>query len=202
MPGYLGTQQEFNARYTRPISQSRDAKANSTEAEAGTRALETLHKLILPFTMRRLKSEVLKELPPKIVQDYYCELTNVQTELYTAFSQSVIKGALGSGDKSESTSAFKILSYLRKLIDHPCMVLNDGRPWSESVRNKLQHSGTKLTDVSLSGKFLALQELLYDCGIGVVDDDSKKSGSIISFLKNCLCFIGFTFRWLSADGGG
>uniref|UniRef100_A0A914W6E8 Helicase ATP-binding domain-containing protein n=1 Tax=Plectus sambesii TaxID=2011161 RepID=A0A914W6E8_9BILA len=130
MPGYLGTQQDFNAKYTRPIAQSRDAKANSTEAEAGTRALDTLHKLILPFIMRRLKSEVLKELPPKIVQDYYCELTSVQTELYTAFSESVIKGSLASGAKSDVTSPFKILNYLRKLIDHPCMVLNDRLPRS------------------------------------------------------------------------
>jgi hypothetical protein len=53
---------------------------------------------------------------PANVQDYYCELTNVQTELYTAFSQWVMKGALGSSDKSESTSAFKILSYLREFF--------------------------------------------------------------------------------------
>ena len=34
-------------------------------------ALESLHKQVLPFLLRRTKEEVLKDLPPKIIQDYY-----------------------------------------------------------------------------------------------------------------------------------
>lgn len=116
----------------------------------------------------------------------------MQTELYTAFSESVIKGALASGEKSDFTSPFKILNYLRKLIDHPCMVLNDGQPQSNKIRAALKESGTKLTDLSLSGKFLALRELLYDCGIGVVDDEEgggKKSGMINGFYLKIRYFV-------------
>lgn len=35
MPGFLGTEQQFNERYGRPILLSRDAKSSSKEQEAG-----------------------------------------------------------------------------------------------------------------------------------------------------------------------
>ena len=46
------------------------------------RNLNNLHKAIMPFIMRRVKEEVLKELPPKIINDYYCSLSDVQKILY------------------------------------------------------------------------------------------------------------------------
>ena len=44
----------------------------------GALAMESLHKQVLPFLLRRLKDEVLNDLPPKIIQDYYCELSPLQ----------------------------------------------------------------------------------------------------------------------------
>jgi len=40
--------------------------------------MESLHRQVLPFLLRRLKDEVLNDLPPKIIQDYYCELSQLQ----------------------------------------------------------------------------------------------------------------------------
>ena len=45
---------------------------------SGVLAMESLHKQVLPFLLRRLKDEVLNDLPPKIIQDYYCELSPLQ----------------------------------------------------------------------------------------------------------------------------
>ena len=39
--------------------------------------LDNLHRIIMPFILRRLKEDVLKDLPPKIIQDYYCELSDI-----------------------------------------------------------------------------------------------------------------------------
>ncbi|ELU13987.1 hypothetical protein CAPTEDRAFT_77859, partial [Capitella teleta] len=59
MPGFLGTERQFAAKYGRPILQSRDAKSSSKEQEAGARAMEALHRQVLPFLLRRLKENVL-----------------------------------------------------------------------------------------------------------------------------------------------
>ena len=45
---------------------------------SGALAMESLHRQVLPFLLRRLKEDVLQDLPPKIIQDYYCELSPLQ----------------------------------------------------------------------------------------------------------------------------
>ena len=47
----------------------------------GALAMEALHRQVLPFLLRRLKEDVLQDLPPKIIQDYYCELSPLQVSL-------------------------------------------------------------------------------------------------------------------------
>ncbi|VDQ12319.1 unnamed protein product [Trichobilharzia regenti] len=44
----------------------------------GQLALEKLHRLVLPFMLRRLKEDVMQDLPPKIIQDFACKMTPIQ----------------------------------------------------------------------------------------------------------------------------
>ena len=43
--------------------------------------MEALHRQVLPFILRRMKEDVLQDLPPKIIQDYYCELSPLQVKI-------------------------------------------------------------------------------------------------------------------------
>jgi TATA-binding protein-associated factor len=100
MPGYLAPSSTvFNARYTRPIAASRDARTDTLAARAGDDALGRLHRLVLPFTLRRTKQQVLAELPPKSIQDVMCDMSSVQQRLYSAFAERTTKAIGGNQTK-------------------------------------------------------------------------------------------------------
>ena len=40
--------------------------------------MEALHRQVLPFLLRRMKEDVLQDLPPNIIQDYNCDLSPLQ----------------------------------------------------------------------------------------------------------------------------
>ncbi|CEH18076.1 snf2 chromatin remodeling protein [Ceraceosorus bombacis] len=176
MPGFLGTEQSFQVRYAKPIGAAREGKVSSREQEAATLALEALHKQVLPFLLRRLKEDVLDDLPPKIIQDIECELGLVQRKLYDDYQRSAnrqeLEDALSSEQKgSESDSkqqhVFQELQYLRKLVNHPTLVFDQSRAKHREIEREIVAAGGSLQDISHAPKLLALQQLLNDCGIGV-----------------------------------
>ncbi|KAJ3082443.1 TATA-binding protein-associated factor mot1 [Quaeritorhiza haematococci] len=179
MPGFLGTERQFNERFGKPILASRDAKSSSREQEQGALALEALHRQVLPFLLRRMKEDVLNDLPPKIIQDYECDLSEVQLMLYEEFakshSKSLAENELSGGRPDESSSkapakkgqhVFQALQYLRKLCNHPLLVLNEQHPQYNAVMQRVKSDGTTLGDLRYAPKILALKQLLLDCGIG------------------------------------
>ncbi|EFC48766.1 TATA-binding protein-associated factor 172 [Naegleria gruberi] len=204
MPGFLGTEKEFNAKYSKPIQSSRDAKANSKEQASGTIALQNLHRQVLPFLLRRVKEDVLHDLPEKIIQDYYCDLSPIQSKLYEFFAKkeiSKVSQELKSQQEdktkakeiSENSHVFKALKYLRKLCNHPCLVLEPDHPMYESVTQEIKQQGLDVRDVNLSPKLLSLKQLLNDCGIGAgnSDVDSSNQHRVLIFcqLKQMLDII-------------
>ncbi|TFY68331.1 hypothetical protein EVG20_g3602 [Dentipellis fragilis] len=170
MPGFLGSEASFNERFSKPILSSRDGKSKNSEAAA--LALEALHKQVLPFLLRRLKEDVLHDLPPKIIQDYFCELSDVQKQLYDDFSKSPARAEAEdavktSGAKGQQQHIFQSLQYLRKLCNHPALVLKD----EDAIKAAFKKAGqkpesTNLSDIHHAPKLLALRQLLIDCGIG------------------------------------
>ncbi|KAG4302539.1 hypothetical protein PCANB_001114 [Pneumocystis canis] len=173
MPGFLGTQKSFHERFVKPIAASRDSKVSSREQEAGALALEALHKQVLPFLLRRLKEDVLDDLPPKIIQDYHCDLSPIQKQLYEDFTKiqvsEVIKHLKGEkmGKKSH---IFQILQYMRKLCNSPALVLSKKHPQYEKINLQLQKQNSNIHDIEHSPKLMALRNLLLDCGICMNDD--------------------------------
>ncbi|RIB21561.1 hypothetical protein C2G38_2134285 [Gigaspora rosea] len=188
MPGFLGTEKQFNERFGKPILASRDSKSSSKEQEAGALALEALHKQVLPFLLRRLKEDVLSDLPPKIIQDYYCELSDLQKQLYEQFAKSQAKSkveielgtdvAEDEGEKKKThTHIFQALQYLRKLCNHPLLVVNNKHPQYRTVMDRLKATKTSLHDLENAPKLLALKQLLHDCGIGTSQDSEDSLGA-------------------------
>lgn len=185
MPGFLGTEKQFTARYSRPILASRDPKCSTKEQEAGVLAMEALHRQVLPFLLRRMKEDVLDDLPPKITQDYYCELSPLQEQLYEDFSKSqahqtlqvtrpqnplrivkiktrlLLQESLSTGATASSmqgnTHIFQALRYLQNVCNHPKLVLNPSHPQYDPICAGLRQSESKLDDIHHSAKLPALK---------------------------------------------
>ena len=68
MPGFLGSETSFNLNFSKPILASRVHAKDPAMREKGALAVEALHRQVLPFILRRVKEQVLKDLPPKIIQ--------------------------------------------------------------------------------------------------------------------------------------
>ncbi|XP_018335221.1 TATA-binding protein-associated factor 172 [Agrilus planipennis] len=182
MPGFLGTEKQFNAKYSKPILASRDPKCLPKEQEAGVLAMEALHRQVLPFLLRRMKEDVLDDLPPKITQDYYCELSPLQEQLYEDFSKSrahqTLQESLSSGAPVSSiqgnTHIFQALRYLQNVCNHPKLVLNPSHPQYQQITAQLYKQGSELNAICHSAKLPALKQLLQDCGIGLAEAQSPE----------------------------
>uniref|UniRef100_A0A8D0GH04 B-TFIID TATA-box binding protein associated factor 1 n=1 Tax=Sphenodon punctatus TaxID=8508 RepID=A0A8D0GH04_SPHPU len=188
MPGFLGTERQFAARYGKPILASRDARSSSREQEAGVLAMEALHRQVLPFLLRRMKEDVLQDLPPKIIQDYYCILSSLQVQLYEDFAKSRVKcdidETVSSASVTEETEkpklkatghVFQALQYLRKLCNHPALVLTTQHPEYKKISEQLAAQNSSLRDIQHAPKLSALKQLLLDCGLG--NGGSSESGT-------------------------
>ncbi|KAG2752077.1 hypothetical protein P692DRAFT_20799116 [Suillus brevipes Sb2] len=181
MPGFLGTETSFNERFSKPILSNRDGKAKTGEAAA--LALEALHKQVLPFLLRRLKEDVLNDLPPKIIQDYYCELSEVQKTLYDDFSGSQAKtnaedAIQGVVKDVPQQHVFQSLQYLRKLCNHPSLILKTNRDAVIEALAKVNCKISSLNNIQHAPKLLAIRQLLTDCGIGGSPSVTGESGKI------------------------
>ncbi|KAF1765325.1 hypothetical protein GCK72_005277 [Caenorhabditis remanei] len=164
MPGYLGTEKQFRSQFLKKIMKCRLPKANELDLKAGSAAISQLHKLVLPFIMRRLKTEVLKELPEKNVQDYECELTDDQKDVYRFIVDRCTSSYEELKNKTGISSLVTLIS-LRKLTDHTMLVydtlLKIGAP--QDILAKAR--------TARSGKMEALKQLLIECEICKNPDD-------------------------------
>jgi len=113
MPSYLGSQTHFREKYEVPIM--RYVNRNATEELKGR---------INPFKLRRMKSQVASELPPKIPLELYCELTPEQVQLYKQFAASEwerVRNLPGTTIRID-TSILTALLRLKQICCHPALV--------------------------------------------------------------------------------
>lgn len=109
MPGILGSYASFRKKYEIPIVQ----KGNKAMANR-------LQRMIRPFLLRRLKGDVLKELPEKIETIVYSKMECKQQELYRANAQKIMQEIAKGSGKAFETERIKILAGLTRLRQLCC----------------------------------------------------------------------------------
>lgn len=112
LPGFLGSRQEFREEY-------------EIEDGLAENRVRTLAAHIRPFILRRTKTQVLQELPPKIEQVVYCELAPEQRLLYDRMhrhGQEMLYELRRGGWKDRRFELLSILLRLRQICCHPALL--------------------------------------------------------------------------------
>ena len=153
MPGFLGSENDFEIKYHKKMAQNikklnlqEDVQENIFQT-----SLQEIRKRIKPFILRRLKSEVLKELPEKIISDYNCEMQKNQRSIYEKYNVMYNNNKL-----NPEKSALSVIDKLRKICDHPYLI--------DNVEKNIKSKDDKEKMINESGKLIALEELLISLG--------------------------------------
>lgn len=133
MPGYLFSFDAFNSIFLSPIAK-----------EPESSAMDKLNVLIKPFILRRVKKEVTKELPDKIIHKLYVGMTEEQKRLYNSYAAASTKELRREialmGFEKNRIKILGVLTRLRQLCCYPGVFVEG-------------YHGS-------SGKLIALQELI------------------------------------------
>lgn len=130
-PGLLGSREYFNREFAVPID-----KLGSNQKT------QELKKLIYPFTLRRTKEQVAKDLPDKTVSVLWCTMDAEQRKLYNhyrdGYRNRLLKKIDEEGIAKSGMDVLEGLLRLRQICDHPALV---------DKREDAVHSSVKIEEL-------------------------------------------------------
>ncbi|WP_246868763.1 DEAD/DEAH box helicase [Saccharopolyspora sp. ASAGF58] len=115
-PGLLGRFPRFKERFAIPIERWHDNDA-----------ARRLRSVVAPFLLRRLKTEVATDLPPKVESVVACALTDEQGRLYRRTVRDTFDDGLGSGIRRRGR-ILRLLTALKQICNHPAHFLREPGP--------------------------------------------------------------------------
>lgn len=114
-PGLLGSQSYFRSHFQVPIEKHNDEKRS-----------QKLYALIKPFLLRRHKSQVALDLPPKVESVHYCDMVEEQEQRYeetkSYYRNYILEQIEESGIAKSQIMVLQGLTKLRQLANHPRMI--------------------------------------------------------------------------------
>ncbi len=148
MPGYLGNAKDFKTRYEIPLSKDR---------APWTR--RRLKQRVRPFILRRTKAEVVKDLPDKLEQISFCDLTREQKAVYQELlnqgRRMVFDHAGKNGMEKRRMAVLNMLMRLRQVCCHlDLLPTSEVKDWKEPS-TKLNHF-MELLDQAIDGEHRVL----------------------------------------------
>ena len=142
MPGYLGTATDFRDRYEIPVAKLGDERAQ-----------QRLRQRVRPFLLRRTKAEVARDLPAKIEQVSWCELTDEQKGVYRQILEEGRKQVIELAGKAsggrDRIAVLTVLMRLRQACCHLGLLPQNGKAWTEPS-GKMEYFLDRL-DEAISG---------------------------------------------------
>ncbi len=169
MPGYLFSYRKFKELYETPI-----VKENNEYA------MKKLRKLIEPFVLRRIKGEVLTELPDKVVSVLNSQMTDEQEQIYLAYLAKAKQNAMAeikeNGIEKSGIKILALLTRLRQICCHPSLFLDN----YEGESGKLNQCIEIVKDAISSGHKILLFSG-YTTMFDILEEELKKEN--IEYMK-------------------
>lgn len=132
LPEVFNSAESFDQWFNKPFSNFGKTGSGDTNGEDELISNEErmliihrLHELLRPFMLRRVKSEVLDQLPEKVEKVLRCELSSWQKELYKQISRK-IAGETASQGKNFNRGLNNVVMQLRKVCNHPYLFTKEG----------------------------------------------------------------------------
>ncbi len=126
MPGFLSSYDRFVEKYVRVsgLEQSKN--------------LDYLRKKVAPFILRRMKADVLDDLPPVSEIVYHCQLSDVQQQLYRSYAQSardeLVKLVERDGFDRVQIHVLATLTRLKQICCHPAIFAKEKAEIGDSAK--------------------------------------------------------------------
>ncbi|MFZ2726841.1 MAG: DEAD/DEAH box helicase [Methylococcaceae bacterium] len=162
--GLLGSWSRFAERYAHAIESGHDKEAQ-----------QRLKTVLRPFILRRLKSEVLTELPARTEVTLHIELSEPERALYEALRRSALQTMKGVQQQPQGQQQLKILAEIMKLrraCCHPRLVMEEStlssaklQAFEELVDELLDNQHKALVFSQFVGHLTIIRELLDKKGI-------------------------------------
>ena len=190
MPGFLGSENDFEIKYHKKMHDN-IKKLNLEEKfqeNIFQTSLREIKKRIKPFILRRLKSEVLQELPEKIIADYPCQMTEYQQKLYDKINnlyENPKKKTNNNNNISNinNKNTLALIDKLRKICNHPSLLGNQ-------LENNININNENFI-LNNSGKFNALEELLISLGFENYESHNNNNNNTTIYENKVLIFTQF-----------
>lgn len=174
MPGFLGSHKLFLKKFQNPIMKHSSALA-----------LNSLRKKTECFMLRRVKSEVLKELPPKVEQVSRCHLGKAQSILYQEIlvnvKNDIFKNVEEKGFNKSRIHILAGLVKLRQICNHPTLLLKD-KDYTKYESTKL-NMFLELIDEIVENKKKVLVFSQFTKMLGILAQELAKKGIKYSYLS-------------------
>ncbi|WP_375491903.1 DEAD/DEAH box helicase [uncultured Nostoc sp.] len=146
-PGYLGKEAQFRKIFEIPIQKDNDRVKSAT-----------LKKLVEPLILRRLKTDqsIINDLPDKVEQKLYTNLTKEQASLYEVVVLDVEKQLQSAEGIQRKGLILSTLMKLKQICNHPAQFLQDGSEFSPLRSHKLSRLAEMVEEAVDKGESLLI----------------------------------------------
>ena len=146
-PGYLGKEAQFRKSFEVPIQKDNN-RVKST----------TLKKLVEPLILRRLKTDksIINDLPDKVEQKLYTNLTKEQASLYEVVVKDVEEKLQTVEGIQRKGLILSTLMKLKQICNHPAQFLQDNSEFSTERSHKLSRLVEMVDEAVSEGESLLI----------------------------------------------